>query len=373
MLGYDPSRPGRYGTPGSLREGIDLKFNLMSLGDHITDPLTGHRPTAQQRHRAFVDMAVRGEHAGFNGVNMGEHHGIEYIYSAPPVVLAAIAERTSRLRLGTAVTLLANLDALRVAEDYATLDVLSDGRVDIVGGRGNFFASTYALFGHPLEESKDRFAENAGLLDELWKGKPVHWSGQFRAPISGEALQPPPVQDAKDAMWIGGGSSPESVDLAARLGWKLMLPSAFGRPAFFEPIVDRYLEQWATHGHPHAPEVGAAWHVFVGPDSQLARTRWEPRYRAYHEWMQQLLKQVNPAIPAHQARPFDFEWLTTEGPAIVGSPDEVTERIAALSAQLRLTTHLVYMDMGGMATGELFDAIDLFGDKVIPALAGVTV
>jgi alkanesulfonate monooxygenase SsuD/methylene tetrahydromethanopterin reductase-like flavin-dependent oxidoreductase (luciferase family) len=350
-----------------------LKFNLMSLGDLITDPVTGNRPTAQQRHRAFADMAVHGEAAGFHGVNMGEHHGIEYIYSAPPVLLAAIAERTTRLRLGTAVTLLANLDPLRVAEDYATLDILSGGRVDIVGGRGNFFASTYTLFGQPLEESKARFAENAELLDELWKGKPVHWSGQFRAPVNGETLQPAPLQEAKDAMWIGGGSSPESVDLAARLGWKLMLPSAFGKPAFFEPIVDRYLEQWSAHGHVHAPEVGAAWHVFCAPDSQVARQRWEPRYRAYHEWMQRLLQDVNPAIPAHNARPFDFGWLTTEGPAIVGSPAEVTERIAALSAQLHVTTHLLYMDMGGMPAGELSDAIDLVGGNVIPALAGAAV
>ena len=113
-----------------------MKFNLMSLGDHITDPVTGFRPTAQGRHRDFVTMAVRAEDAGFHGVNVGEHHGIEYIYSSPPVMLAAIAERTRTLRLGTAVTLLANLDALRIAEDYATLDSLSGGRVDVVSGRG---------------------------------------------------------------------------------------------------------------------------------------------------------------------------------------------------------------------------------------------
>jgi alkanesulfonate monooxygenase SsuD/methylene tetrahydromethanopterin reductase-like flavin-dependent oxidoreductase (luciferase family) len=352
---------------------VDLKFNLMSLGDHITDPVTGFRPTAQERHRAFVTMAVRAEDAGFNGVNIGEHHGIEYIYSAPPVVLAAIAERTTALRLGTAVTLLANLDALRIAEDYATLDSLSDGRVDVVSGRGNFFATTYALFGHSVADSKERFAENAELLDELWKGKPVHWTGRFRASISGECLQPPPVQEARDALWIGGGSSTESVDLAARLGWKLMLPSAFGRPAFFAPIVERYLEQWAAHGHGHAPEIGAAWHVFVAPDSQVARARWEPRYRAYHEWMQRLLGQVNPAVPAQHVRSFDFDWLTAEGPAIVGSPAEVTERIAELSALLHVGTHLLYMDMGGMAPAELYGAVDLFGSAVIPALAGVTV
>lgn len=350
-----------------------MKFNLMSLGDQITDPVTGQRWTARERHQMFVDMAVRAEAAGFNGVNMGEHHGIGYIYSAPPVVLAAIAGRTSTLRLGTAVTLLANLDALRIAEDYATLDVLSNGRVDIVSGRGNFFGSTYTLFGQSVDESKARFAENAELLDLLWSGRPVNWSGQFRAPVDVESLQPPPVQPSRDVMWIGGGSSAESVELAARLGWKLMLPSAFGKPEFFIPMVDHYLQKWSEFGHRHEPEVGACWHVFVAPAGSAARAIWEPRYRAYHQWMNDLLGTVNAAVPAHNARPFDFDWLTTSGPAIVGSPDEVTDRIGVLSGQLKLTENLLYMDMGGMPQAELFDAIDLVGSRVIPQLAAENV
>ncbi len=346
-----------------------MKFNIMSLGDLVTDPVTGQRWTPKQRHRMFVDMAVRAEAAGFDGINMGEHHGIEYIYSAPPVVLAAIGERTTTLRLGTSVTLLANLDALRIAEDYATLDVLSDGRVDVVSGRGNFFESTYTLFGQSVDESKERFAENAELLNELWAGQPTHWSGRFRPPINGETLQPAPVQSAHDAMWIGGGSSLDSVELAARLGWKLMLPSAFGNPDFFVPVVDHYLSKWAEYGHPHDPEIGAGWHVFVAETSQAARQIWEPRYRAYHEWMQLLLSVVNKTIPTHNARPFDFDWLTTKGPAIVGSPAEVAERIADLSDRLQVTTHLLYMDMGGLPYRELYDAIDLVGSAVIPALS----
>ncbi len=318
----------------------------------------------------FVEMAVCGEAAGFHGINMGEHHGIEYIYSAPPVVLAAVGERTSRLRLGTAVTLLANLDALRVAEDYSTLDVLSGGRVEVVSGRGNFFESTYALFGQSVEESKDRFAENAELLELLWAGGPVSWSGRFRASVNGEALQPAPVQPSREVMWIGGGSSLESVELAARLGWKLMLPSAFGNPDFFVPVVDHYLQKWSEYGHGWEPEIGAGWHVFVARDGAVARGVWEPRYRAYHEWMQELLGRVNKTIPAHNARPFDFEWLTTSGPAIVGSPAEVVDRIGALSEKLSCTTHLLYMDMGGMPQRELFDAIELIGSDVIPQLAG---
>jgi alkanesulfonate monooxygenase SsuD/methylene tetrahydromethanopterin reductase-like flavin-dependent oxidoreductase (luciferase family) len=345
-----------------------VKFNVMSLGDHVTDPVTGQRPTAAQRHATMVESAVRAEAAGFHGVNVGEHHGIEYISSAPPVLLAAIAARTSTLRLGTAVTLLANLDALRVAEDYATLDVVSGGRAELVAGRGNFFASTYTLFGQSVDESRDRFAENAELLSLLWSGEPVTWSGRFRAPVNGERLQPPPLQPERDVMWVGGGSSADSIELAARLGWKLMLPSAFGNPDFFVPVVELYRERWRAHGHEHEPEIGAGWHLWVGADSRAARATWEPRYRAYHEWMQQLLAVVNPEVPAHQARPFDFGWLTTTGPAIVGSPDEVVDRIGRLSDRLGVTTHLVYMDMGGVPDAELADAIDLMGDKVLPQL-----
>jgi alkanesulfonate monooxygenase SsuD/methylene tetrahydromethanopterin reductase-like flavin-dependent oxidoreductase (luciferase family) len=343
-----------------------VKFHIMSLGDHVTDPVTGARPTVAERHETLLESAVRAEEAGFHGVNMGEHHGIEYVYSSPPVLLAGIAQRTSTLRLGTAVTLLANLDALRIAEDYATLDVVSRGRAEIVAGRGTFFTSTYKLFGQSLDESKDRFRENAELLSQLWSGESVTWSGRFRPSINGERLQPPPVQAEKDVMWIGGGSSLDSVELAARLGWKLMLPSAFGNPEFFVPVVEHYLAKWAEYGHAHEPEIGAGWHVWVGRDGQSARAAWEPRYRAYHEWMQNLLATVNPELPAHNARPFDFEWLTTTGPAIVGSPDEVVDRIGQLSERLKITTHLLYMDMGGMPDSELVEAIDLVGDKVIP-------
>jgi alkanesulfonate monooxygenase SsuD/methylene tetrahydromethanopterin reductase-like flavin-dependent oxidoreductase (luciferase family) len=350
-----------------------VKFNLMSIGDLVTDPVTHVRPTAQQRHRNFVEEAVRAEAAGFHGVNMGEHHGLEYVFSCPPVVLAAIAERTTRLRLGTGVTLLANLDALRIAEDYATVDVLSNGRVEIVSGRGNFFARTYELFGQPLEESTERFAENAELLMKLWTGQPVHWSGNFRPAINGEAVQPAPAQDAKDVMWLGGGSSESSIDLAARLGWKLMLPTAFGRPSHFAQFAELYLRKWKEYGHAHEPEIGGLWHVWVGKTSQGARATWEPRYRAYLEWMNGVLHHVNPYVPDYNDRPFNFSWLTTEGPAICGSPEEVMERIVAISTPLHANTHQIYMDMGGMPQDTLFEAIDLFGSTVIPGLAEVTV
>src|SRR6476469_5233159 len=203
-----------------------MKLNLMSLGDYIEDPITGELPTPAQRHRMLIEAAVVAESAGFNGVNIGEHHGIDYIYSAPPVVLAAIGERTTTLRLGTAVTLLANLDAWRAAEDYSTLDVLSNGRVDVVAGRGNFFASTYTLFGQSVDESRERFDEALALLCQLWTGEGVEWQGRFRPSINGEPVMPHPLQTGVPPIWIGGGSSADTAIIAGQLGLKLMLPSA---------------------------------------------------------------------------------------------------------------------------------------------------
>ena len=344
-----------------------MQISLMSLGDLTTDPVTGARPTPGERHRMMVDAAVVAEESGFHGMYIGEHHGMDYIFSSPPVLLSAIAERTTTLRLSTAVTLLANLDAFRAAEDYATLDVLSGGRAEIVAGRGNFFASTYTLFGQCVDESRERFDENVELLLQLWGGEPVHWTGQFRPPVNGERLQPTPVQVQHPPVWIAGGASKETALLASRLGLGLMLPSAFGRPDVFRPVADLYLEEYTTTEGAPPPRVGACWHVNVARTSQEARARWEPRYRRYFEFMRQVLLEVNPALPLDLFQEFDFDWLSSSGPAICGSPAEVTERLAKLADLVEADSHLLYLDMGGMPPGEYVEMVELLGAEVLPA------
>jgi alkanesulfonate monooxygenase SsuD/methylene tetrahydromethanopterin reductase-like flavin-dependent oxidoreductase (luciferase family) len=344
-----------------------MKLSLMTLGDVVADPVTGLAPTAAERHRAIVEAAVVADEAGFEGVHIGEHHGIEYTTSAPPVILAAIGERTSRLRLSTAVTLAANLDPIRVAEDYATVDALSGGRCEVVVGRGNFFVSTYTLFGQRLEDSHELFAQNVELLTQLWAGKEVDWPGsRHRAPIAEFVLQPVPV--GAMPLWVGGGASESSTELAARLGLDLMLPSAFGNPQMFKPVVESYREKFASHGHPREPRVGACWHVNVAKTSQAARERWEPRYRAYFELMNTVIPRVNPDPPAFVTKPFDFEFLTTRGPAIVGSAAEVAERLNAWSDVLTSDTNLIYIDMGGQPAGEYRDMVEFIGSDVLPQL-----
>lgn len=344
-----------------------MKLSLMSLGDIVTDPVTGLTETAAERHRAIVEAAVVADRVGLEGVHIGEHHGLEYSTSAPPVILSAIGERTTNLRLSTAVTLAANLDPIRVAEDYATVDALSGGRCEVVVGRGNFFVSTYTLFGQRLEDSHRLFAENVELLTELWAGKEVNRPGSVhRAAIEDFVLQPAPV--GAMPLWVGGGASESSTELAARLGLDLMLPSAFGNPEMFKPVVETYLERFASHGHPRRPRVGACWHVNVAETSQGARARWEPRYRAYFELMKTVIPRVNPDPPPFVKKPFDFEFLTTRGPALVGSPAEVADRLNTWSDLLACDTNLVYIDMGGQPANEYRDMVELIGTAVVPQL-----
>lgn len=344
-----------------------MNLSLMSLGDMVTDPVTGVAETAAERHRAIVEAAVVADGVGFHGVHVGEHHGLEYTTSAPPVILSAIGERTTALRLSTAVTLAANLDPIRMAEDYATVDALSGGRCEMVVGRGNFFVSTYTLFGQKLEDSHELFAENVELLTQLLSGKTVSWPGsRHRAPIEDFVLQPTPVGSVP--VWIGGGASESSLELAARLGLELMLPSAFGNPEMFKPVVENYQERFASYGHPHQPRIGACWHVNVATTSQTARERWEPRYRAYFELMKTVIPRVNPDPPPFLKKPFDFDFLTTRGPALVGSPAEVADKLNTWAQVLSSDTNLIYVDMGGQPAGEFRDMVELIGSSVIPQL-----
>lgn len=344
-----------------------MKLSLMTLGDQVTDPITGTVETPAERHRAIVEAAVVADQVGFHGAHIGEHHGLEYTTSAPPVILSAIGERTDNLRLSTAVALAANLDPVRAAEDYATVDALSGGRCEVVVGRGNFFVSTYTLFGQKIEDSHELFGDAVELLVQLWSGKPVTWAGSsHRPPIDDFVLQPTPV--GAMPLWIGGGASESTAELAARLGLDLMLPSAFGNPSMFAPIVEAYREKFAGYGHPHQPRVGACWHVNVAETSQAARARWEPRYRTYFELMNTIISRVNPDPPPFVKKPFDFDFLTTRGPALVGSPDEVADRLNTSAQMLGADTNLVYLDMGGQPAGEYRAMVELIGARVIPQL-----
>lgn len=338
-----------------------MQLGLMSLGDLLPHPVTDVSVTERARHRSLVEQAVMAEDMGFTAVHLGEHHFSDYMLTAPPVVLAAIAERTTTLQLSTAVTLVGNLDPVRAAEDYATVDVLSGGRVEIVAGRGNLFVRTYEGFGQPVDTARERFDENVALLSRLLTETELHWEGRFRPPLRGHTSRPRPVGDLP--IWIGAASK-ESATLAAQLGCRLMLPSVFGKPQMFAAVVDIYRSAWEEAGRDWADaQVGACSHIHVGPTGAEARKRWEPFYHHYWDFVGGLLEGTG-IWP-----PFDFDDLLA-GPAICGSPAEVVDRVGQWQEMLGLDRHLFMFDLGGIDEPLLHSTLELFGSEVVPQLAG---
>jgi alkanesulfonate monooxygenase SsuD/methylene tetrahydromethanopterin reductase-like flavin-dependent oxidoreductase (luciferase family) len=343
-----------------------MRIGWTTMGDLLADPLTGVLMTQHERHRMIVEGAVAAEAAGFWSAQVGEHHFCDYIISAPPVLLAAIAERTTTLRVGTAVALGANNDPIRLAEDYATLDQLSAGRVELVVGRGNLYEHTFTAFGQDPTASRPMYEERVGLLVEALGRSQLQWEGSTRPAFRGFTTQPRPYQ-ADLPVWVGGGSSLDSVEFAARSGLPLMLPGVFGKPAGFAALAARYREVWAECGHdPAGCRVGTIAHCYVAPTSAAARARMEPRMRAYLHWVGELIALSTPWASGYLP-PFDFEALIGRGPTVCGSVAEVTDKIALWRDLLDLDVFLVMCDMGGMGQGELVDTLGLFGAEVLPS------
>jgi len=334
-------------------------FGLLSLADHLPDPVTGQWSTQSERLQSIIDLAVRAEQTGFERVGLGEHHFGQYILPSPTLLLAAIAAKTRRIRLGTSVTLLASLDPVRVAEDLVTLDAISNGRAEMTVARG-VEVSTQLAFGITDEvELRPRFDENLRLLLRLLTEEKVTWSGRFRSSLCEVRLEPRPLQEPHPPLWVGGGLSTVSCDLAAELGLPLSLPSLFCFPEDYLPILERYRASMSASGQ--ADRIATAYpsYVHVARTSQEARARFRPYLESY----------VRSAVSCRgsHGRPLDYDGLL-QGPAICGSPAEVVDRIGAVDASLGLQLHYLMPDMGGLPTRLLHEVMDLLGSEVLPAL-----
>jgi len=334
-------------------------FGLLSLADHLPDPVSLAQSSQSERLRSIVECAVLAELAGFEHLGLGEHHFRHYILPSPFVVLGMIAARTSRIRLGTSVTLLANLDPVRVAEDLATLDVISGGRAEITVARG-VEAPTQAAFGIRDEsELRPRFDENLRLLLRLLTEGRVTWTGRFRSPLSDVRIEPRPLQSPHPTVYVGGGLSTVSCDLATALELPLCLPSLFCFPEDYLSILQRYRSGMADRGAGAKVSVAYPSYVHVARTSQEARARWQPYLENY----------VRGAVDCRGSlgRPLDYQSLLG-GCAICGSPAEVVDRIGAINAQLGLDLHYLMPDLGGLPPRLLSEVMELLGTQVLPQL-----
>jgi probable LLM family oxidoreductase len=330
---------------------LGLDSFLAVTADQDGQPLAGHDVI-----RNAVEEGVLAEQVGIDSFNIGEHYRDDMMDSASHVVLAAIAGRTERIKLGTAVTVLSTQDPVRLYQNFATLDAVSGGRAQLILGRGSAIES-YPLFGYDLREYEELFEEKLELFVELLRGGPVTWEGKYRSPLDGVVLTPP-VPPGNLPTWVGSGGSPQSVIRAARYRLPLMLAVIGGRPERFRPLVDLYRRALAQAGAPELP-VGLHTLAYVADtDEDAVDTQWphwlETFDRASRErgWRPPTRKQ--------------FEAEVEHGALFVGSPATVATRLASVIRTLDVERLGLHYAIGKVPYEQRSESIRLLGTEVFP-------
>ncbi|WP_433683748.1 LLM class flavin-dependent oxidoreductase [Nocardia sp. CA-119907] len=316
-------------------------------------------PTAAERLREVVDEAVATERAGLDVYGVGEHHRKDFAASAPAVVLAAIAARTERIRLTSAVSVLSSDDPVRMYQDFATLDGLSNGRAELMAGRGSFTES-FPLFGYDLSDYDELFEEKLALLLHIREDEPVTWNGKFRAPLR-DAVIYPRTDSRPLPVWIAVGGSPESVVRAGLLGLPLAIAIIGGQPARFKPLVDLYHRALEQGGHDEQPVAVHAHGYIADTDEQAVADFYEP----YAVAMSTIGRErgwgsmTGPQFDAMRSQ---------SGSLFVGTPDYVAEKIADIRDTLGLDRFMLHTSVGTLPHEKVLHNIDLLGTKVAPQI-----
>ena len=334
-----------------------MKFAVFSLVMNLPNALTGERLTPNQKFQNVLQQAVLAEELGFEAYGVGERHGEPFLSSSPPVLLTAIAARTTRIRLLTTVTVLSVLDPVRVAEDYATLDHLSNGRLELIVGKGND-PRHYPLFGITEEEQWDSMEERYDLLHRLWHEENVTWQGRYRPPLENVTTQPRPFQQPIP-IWHGSASSTRSTELAARYGEPIFSANAFHHISKYQALIEHYRERLAHYGHdPRKAVVGSG-----AGSLYLANTTEEAirRYRPYYD------KLMNSVAAQHNKPPFkNLEDNVANGPVLVGSPEQVIEKVLRYHAAFGHEVLSIGVD--GLTEEEQREQLERFATDVAPVL-----
>lgn len=342
-----------------------MHVGIDSFVSQVTDPSTGHVVGPVERMQHLLEEIELADRVGLYSFGIGEHHREEYFDSAPPVILAAAAARTTRIRLGSAVAVLSANDPVRVFQQFATLDLISQGRIDLVVGRGSFTES-FPLFGLDLADYDELFAEKLDLLLELRASTHVTWSGRHRPALTGQGVFPRPVQDPLP-IWVGVGGTPQSFVRAGLLGLPLMVAIIGGEPRQFAPLIELYRRAGAQAGHaPEKLQVGLHVFGYVGESRQAAA---DIVYPGWHQMFTTAARERGFRPPN---RPQFDATSGPDGAFFMGSPDEIVEKLGRISGQLggvdRVSLQMTNMKMSHT---DLLRGIELLGTEVAPRVAGL--
>jgi probable LLM family oxidoreductase len=332
-----------------------LEFGLDTFGD-VTRDAAGHMLPHAQVIRNVVDEAVLADEFGLDFIGLGEHHRADFAISSPETVLSAIAARTRRIHLGSAVTVLSSDDPIRVFQRFATLDALSNGRAEVILGRGSFTES-FPLFGFDLRKYEELFEEKLDLFAALLSQKPVTWQGKLRPPLKDQLVYPP-VENGQLKTWIGVGGSPESVVRAAHYDLPLMLAIIGGDPTRFAPYVDLYHRAFKEFGRPAKP-IGVHSPGYVAETDEQAREELWPDYKA----MRDRIGRERGWPPMGRD---EFVSEAEHGSLYVGSPETVARKIAKTAKALGISRFQLKYSAGPLPHEKLMKSIELYGRNVVP-------
>jgi probable LLM family oxidoreductase len=338
----------------------DMQIGIDSFVALVPDARSGEQIGAAQRLQHLLEEIELADQAGLDAFGLGEHHREEFLDSAPAVILGAAASRTKRIRLASAVTVLSAADPVRVFQDFATLDLLSEGRAEIVAGRGSFIES-FPLFGLNLQDYDSLFAEKMELLLALRKSAHVHWSGKHRAALTGQGVFPRPLQNPLP-VWLGVGGTPESFARAGTLGVPLMVAIIGGEPHRFRPLIDLYRDAGRRAGHaPEKLQVGVHALGYVASNDAEAADAFFP---GYAEAFTKIGRERGwPPVTRGQ---FDALRGPT-GALIVGDPTTVAEKLVRLHASLGGVVRVNFqMSVAALRHTEMLRSIELLGSDVVP-------
>lgn len=336
-----------------------MELGMYTFADMMASPETGETISPAQRLRNLIEEVELADQVGLDVFGIGEHHRPDFSVSAPAVVLAAAAARTNKIRLTSAVTVLSSDDPVRVFQNFATLDLLSGGRAEIMAGRGSFIES-FPLFGYDLDDYDTLFEEKLDLLLRLRESERVTWSGQHRPAINDLGVYPRPIQNPLP-VWVAVGGTPASVVRAGSLGLPMALAIIGGEPARFAPFVNLYRQVVERSGHEALP-VGINSHGYVADTSQEARDDVFPSYAAM---MNKIGKERG--WRGMSRRDFDAS-CSLHGALVVGSPDEVIEKVLFQHEIFGHERFLMQASMGAIPHHKILHAIELFGTKVAPVV-----
>jgi alkanesulfonate monooxygenase SsuD/methylene tetrahydromethanopterin reductase-like flavin-dependent oxidoreductase (luciferase family) len=336
-----------------------VKFLAISLIVHAPHPVTGEQIPTRERFRRLLSDARLAEDLGFDGFGVGERHERPFISSSPPVVLSHIAAQTSRIRLFTAVTTLSLLDPVRAYEDYATLDNLSGGRLDLIIGKGNG-AAQRELFHVTTDDQWDRNIESYELFRRLWREEKVTWSGRFRPELREAETWPRPLQQPI-RVWHGSATSWQSVDLAARYGEPLFSANVTNPIEPYAELIRYYRERWEHYGHdPARITVGAgSAGFFARKNSQDALDEYRPVFEANLGFQRRI------GLPVVFET---FEDYVERSSALIGSPQQIIDKVHRYHEQFGHTVLHLHADAGGLSQRQHVDSLELFQSEIAPVL-----